>query len=109
VSAGSDDDHGMHEHERDRLEIEEVLDERAAVLQAAVVGQPDEALGEEFGAAVVLRPGVDTGPDGVREFVKERVAAYRYPRRGWFTGALPKGASANILKRELPVPDSPTS
>jgi long-chain acyl-CoA synthetase len=87
-------------------EIEEVLYEHPAVLEAAVVGVADEALGEEVGAAIALRPGFDASADEIRAFVKERVAAYKYPRVIWFTDALPKGPTGKILKREIDVPQS---
>jgi long-chain acyl-CoA synthetase len=90
-------------------EIEELLYEHPAVLEVAVVGVPDEALGEEVGAAIVLRPGMEAGPDDIRAFVKERVAAYKYPRRVWFVDELPKGATGKTLKREILVPDFATS
>jgi long-chain acyl-CoA synthetase len=86
-------------------EIEEVLYEHPAVLEAAVIGIPDEALGEEVGAAVVLREGADTTADEIRDFVKERVAAYKYPRRIWFTDQLPIGTTGKILKREIRMPE----
>ncbi len=85
-------------------EIEEVLYEHPAVLEAAVVGIPDPALGEEVGAAVVLKPGaVDTVED-LRAYVKSQVAAYKYPRRVWLLDALPKGPTGKILKREIHAP-----
>jgi long-chain acyl-CoA synthetase len=83
-------------------EIEEVLYEHPAVSEAAVVGVPDEAMGEEVGAAVVLK--ADAGADDIRAFVKDRVAAYKYPRVIWFLEELPKGPTGKILKREIKPP-----
>src|SRR3954447_7702626 len=87
-------------------EIEEVLYEHPAVSEAAVVGVPDESMGEEVGAAVVLKEGAEASADDIRAFVKERVAAYKYPRRIWFPEELPKGPTGKILKREIQVPES---
>src|SRR3954452_11601766 len=90
-------------------EIEEALYEPPAVSQAAVVGVPDESLGEEVGAVVVLKPGEDAGADEIRAFVKERVAAYKYPRKIWFAEDLPKGPTGKILKRDIKIPESVTT
>ncbi|MFJ3670470.1 long-chain fatty acid--CoA ligase [Streptomyces sp. NPDC090106] len=84
-------------------EIEEVLHEHPAVALAAVVGVPHDHLGEEIAAAVVLRPGAQATPDELRDFVKERVAAYKYPRHVRIVDALPTGPSGKILKRRIDV------
>jgi long-chain acyl-CoA synthetase len=85
-------------------EIEEVLYEHPAVLEAAVIGLPHAALGEEVAAAVTLRPGQSATPDELRDWVKQRVAAYKYPRHVWLCDGLPKGATGKILKREIAIP-----
>jgi long-chain acyl-CoA synthetase len=85
-------------------EIEEVLYEHPAVEEAAVVGIPDDTMGEEVGAAVVLKEGQEVSADELRDFVKEQVANYKYPRRIWFPDELPKGPTGKILKREVEVP-----
>ncbi len=85
-------------------EVEEVLYEHPAVREAAVVGVPDDEWGEEIGAAVALRAGAEATAQELREFVRERVAAYKYPRRVWFVDDLPKGPTGKILKREIELP-----
>jgi long-chain acyl-CoA synthetase len=86
-------------------EIEEVLYEHPAVAEAAVVGVPDDKMGEEVGAAVVLKKGEDASADDLKSFVKEQVANYKYPRKIWFVDELPKGPTGKILKREVEVPE----
>jgi long-chain acyl-CoA synthetase len=85
-------------------EIEEVLYEHPAVREAAVVGVPHDALGEEVGAAVALRDGMHATESEIREFVKTNLAAYKYPRQVWFVDELPKGPTGKVLKREIQPP-----
>jgi long-chain acyl-CoA synthetase len=85
-------------------EIEEVIYEHPAVREAAVVGIRHADLGEEVGAAASLHPGAELTESELREFVKERVAAYKYPRHVWFLDELPKGPTGKILKREIAAP-----
>ncbi|MDF0532606.1 long-chain fatty acid--CoA ligase [Tsukamurella sp. 8F] len=84
-------------------EIEEVLYEHPAVAGAAVIGAPHDTLGEEVAAAIELKPGAAATADELRAYVKERVAAYKYPRIVWVTDALPKGPTGKILKREIVI------
>jgi long-chain acyl-CoA synthetase len=82
-------------------EVEEVLYEHPAVAEAAVVGVPDAEWGEEVAAVVALKPGATATPDELCEFVKNQVAAYKYPRHVRLVDTLPKGPTGKILKREI--------
>jgi long-chain acyl-CoA synthetase len=90
-------------------EIEEVLYEHPAVREAAVIGIPHAALGEEVAAAVALKPGAEATPEQLRAYVKEQVAAYKYPRHVWLVDELPKGPTGKILKREIKPPAEVTA
>jgi long-chain acyl-CoA synthetase len=85
-------------------EVEEALYGHPAVQEVAVVGVPDDRLGEEVGAAVVLKSGEDVSADELREYAKGEVANYKYPRKIWLVDELPKGPTGKILKREVEVP-----
>jgi long-chain acyl-CoA synthetase len=85
-------------------EVEEVLYEHPKIREAAVVGVAHDEWGEEIGAAVVLHEGEQLSPEEVSAYVKERIAAYKYPRLVWFVDELPKGPTGKILKREIETP-----
>jgi long-chain acyl-CoA synthetase len=82
-------------------EVEDVLYGHEAVREVAVVGVPDEYRGENVKAFVSLKPGASVEADALVAFCKERMAAYKYPRRVEFVDELPKTASGKILRREL--------
>ncbi|SOD93312.1 long-chain-fatty-acid--CoA ligase [Blastococcus haudaquaticus] len=86
-------------------EIEEALYEHPAVAEVACVGIAHPELGEEVAAAVALKPGATAEVEELREFVKSRVAAYKYPRHVWLVDALPKGPTGKILRRSVEVPE----
>ena len=82
-------------------EVEEVLYEHPAVLEAAVVGVPHDSLGEDVAAIVVPRPGTELDPEELKAWTKQRVAAYKYPRHVVLVAELPKSATGKILKRSI--------
>ncbi|HET9648245.1 MAG TPA: long-chain fatty acid--CoA ligase [Microlunatus sp.] len=83
-------------------EVEEVLYTHPAVAEAAVFGVPDALHGEEIAALVLLKEGASASAEELQTYVKERLANYKYPRHIRF-GALPKGPTGKILKREIKI------
>ncbi len=86
-------------------EVEEALYEHEAVAEVAVIGIPHDELGEEVGAAVALKPDADASGDELRDFAKQQLAAYKYPRVVWIVKDLPKGPTGKILRREVSPPE----
>ncbi len=82
-------------------EVEEVLYAHPEIVEAAVVGVPDEHYGEEVAALVVRTPGSELEAAGVDAWCRERLSAYKVPRIVAFTAELPKGATGKILKRAI--------
>jgi len=83
-------------------EVEEALLRHPAVGQVAVIGVPDPQYGEEVCAVVVRDPaGGEVTEAELSAWAKERLAAYKYPRRVVFVDAFPLGPSGKVLKREL--------
>jgi acyl-CoA synthetase (AMP-forming)/AMP-acid ligase II len=82
-------------------EIEHALLEHEGVAQAAVVGVPDERMGEVGTAFLVPKPGASLDPDEVMTWARERMANYKVPRAVEVVEALPLNASGKVLKYEL--------
>jgi long-chain acyl-CoA synthetase len=84
------------------VEVENVLYEHPAVIDAAVVGIPHHSLGEEPAAVVVLKDGASVSEADLRAFVAERLAAFKVPVKIVFApGALPRNPTGKLMKREL--------
>jgi long-chain acyl-CoA synthetase len=84
-------------------EVEEVLYEHPDVVEAVVVGVPDDYYGEEVAAVVVLREGASLTGAEVTAWARERMSAYKIPRIVRFVPELPKGATGKIMKRSIDV------
>ena len=82
-------------------EIERVLYEHGSVLEAAVVGRPDEKWGEVPVAYVVVRPGASADPDELVEHCRGQLARFKVPKAVTVIDALPRNPSGKVLKREL--------
>jgi len=79
-------------------EVDEVLMDHPAVLQVVTFGMPHDKLGEEVAAAVVLREGKSVTEKELRDFVGERLAAFKVPRKVLFLPEIPKGATGKLQR-----------
>jgi acyl-CoA synthetase (AMP-forming)/AMP-acid ligase II len=84
-------------------EVEECLRDHPDVLDAAVVGVPDEQFGQRLVAHVVRRPGRQVTADQLRRHVKRALANYKAPRDVVFHESLPRNETGKVLKRDLPA------
>jgi long-chain acyl-CoA synthetase len=82
-------------------EVEEVLYEHPAVMDAAVAGLPDEYRGQTVKAYIVLKPGESVTAEEIISFCRERLARYKVPHLVEFRGSLPKTMIGKVLRRVL--------
>jgi long-chain acyl-CoA synthetase len=83
-------------------EVESAIFTHGDVSECAVFGVPDDRLGEEVGAAVVLRDGADLSGDTIREHCEPQIAKFKIPRYIWIQSeSLPRNASGKFLKKQL--------
>jgi len=88
------------------LEVENLLSERSDVLEAAVVGVPDEEFGQRLKAFVVLSEDSTADADEIRTHVKANLARYKVPRDVEFLPELPRNATGKLLRNKLTDPES---
>ena len=97
--------HQGHDHPRGNniyaTDVEAVILEHPDVQEAAVIGVPHQVLGEDVGAFVVCKPGVNLDDEELIEFCAERLADYKRPRRLWFVPELPRNATGKVMKHKL--------
>ncbi len=79
-------------------EIDEILMDHPAVGQAITFGIPHDKLGEEVGAAIVLKEGATTTEREIRDFVSARAADFKTPRKVVILDEIPKGATGKIQR-----------
>jgi fatty-acyl-CoA synthase len=82
-------------------EIEDLLQQHPAVLEAAAVGVPDEQFGQRLSVFLVVRDGAELTEEDVKEYVRANLARYKVPRTVNFLDELPRNATGKVLKREL--------
>jgi acyl-CoA synthetase (AMP-forming)/AMP-acid ligase II len=85
-------------------QVEAAIHKHEAVLEAAVIGVPDDEWGEAVKAVVVLKPGMQATEQQIIDTAKQYLASYQKPRTVDFVDSLPKAPTGKILKRELREP-----
>jgi fatty-acyl-CoA synthase len=85
-------------------EVENALMSNPDIIDAAVIGVPDEKWGESVKGFVVLKEGVELSSDEIISYVKSQIAGYKCPRSIDFIELLPRNPSGKVLRRELRAP-----
>jgi fatty-acyl-CoA synthase len=85
------------------IEVENVLIEHPAVLEAAVIGTPDERWGEIGRAFIVLRPGSEVAGEMLAAYCTDRIARYKVPKEFVLVESLPRNGAGKVLKSDLKI------
>ena len=82
-------------------EVEDLLSDHDAVVEAAVIGVPDPEFGQRLKGFVVLKEGASADEAALKAHVKNNLARYKVPREIVFMDALPRNPTGKVLKRVL--------
>jgi long-chain acyl-CoA synthetase len=82
-------------------EVDEILFEHPKILEACTIGVPDPYRGETVKSFVVLKPGEKLSEEEIGGYCRDRLAAYKVPKKIEFLESLPKSAIGKILRREI--------
>lgn len=82
-------------------EVEDLLSDHPALLEAAVIGVEDEAFGQRLKAFVVLNEGQSLSEDEAKAYVKDHLARHKVPRNIVFLDEIPRNSTGKVLKRVL--------
>ncbi len=82
-------------------EVEEALATHPQILEAAIVGVPDDEYGQRLRSFVAMRPGAILSDTDVRDYVRQRLARFKSPRDVIFVDGLPRNSTGKVLKRLL--------
>jgi fatty-acyl-CoA synthase len=83
------------------VEVEDALTAHPDILDAAVIGVPDDKYGQRLRGFVVARPGASLAEQDVKDYVKSRLARFKVPRDVEFVDELPRNPTGKVLKRQL--------
>ncbi len=83
------------------VEVEKIMSAHPKILEAAVVGLPDPAQGEEIHACAVLREGEQAEEAEIIGYVRERIALYKCPKSIHFCASLPKGPTGKVMREKV--------